>query len=222
MAARFTRTAGNSLTRSIVLFLFLALTTAGLSACPKKQRLPAPLPDVSIGYTSFTQPTSVAELMAGFVPERQKPAGEEMLAALDRAFSEILRSRTSRSYTHAPLLPRPDHPARPSRATALDYWISVGEAANVDYLIVPQIIQIHEREGSEIGVTRPAEILMDIYLVDVKNATLVARSNYEERQVGLMENLLTLPKFLGRGGVWVTAADLAKEGMFKAVQEFGL
>jgi hypothetical protein len=222
MTARSPRIAGKPLIRGIALLLFLALTITGLSACPKKQRLPAPLPDVSIGYTNFTQPTSVAELMAGFLPERQELAGEEMMAELDRAFSEILRSGTSRFYTHAPLLPRPASPVRPGRATAIDYWISVGEAASVDYLIVPQIIHFHEREGSEIGVTRPAEILMDIFLVDVKNATLVARSNYEERQVGLMENLLTLPKFLGRGGVWVTAVDLAKEGMLKAVQEFGL
>ena len=211
-----------SLSKRLLLSVCALFFACMLAACPKPQRLPAPLPDVSIGVTRFTQPTAIVELMAGYLPKNQERVSEETMAGLDRAFGDMLRARTSRNYTYAPLLPRPDSAKSPTRVTMLDYWVSVGREAGVDYLLVPQIVNMHERDGGEYGVVRPAEILMDIYLVDVRNATLTARCNYEEKQVGLTDNLLTLPKFMERGGIWVTAGELAQEGMLKAIREFGL
>ncbi len=208
--------------KRLVLLAFALFLACAFAGCAKPRQMPAPLPDVSIGLTQFTQPTIIAELLAGYLPEHQTKVSDEMLANLDRTFGETLRSKTTRNYTYAPLLPRPDSTKKPTRVTAIDYWVSVGRAAKVDYLLVPQIVNLRERDGGEYGAVSPAEILMDIYLVDVQNATLAARSNYEEKQVGLTDNLLTLPKFVDRGGKWASAVELAQEGMLKAIREFGL
>lgn len=210
-----------SVARALAILSCCALLLFSLTACPKKQRLPAALPDISIGVAKFTQPRIISELLAGYLPEPQGIASEQMLAGLDRAFADILSQETSRDTVYAPLVARGDT-SRASRATALDYWISVGRAANVDLLLVPQVIHIRERDGGEAGAVTSAEILMDIFLIDVQRGALAARCNYEEKQVSLSDNLLTLPKFLSRGGTWVTALELAQEGMHKAVQEFGL
>lgn len=211
-----------SSTARCLLLCITVLLLVGLTGCPKRQALPAPLPDVRIGVTKFTQPVIIAELMAGYLPDKQGIADEQMLAALDRAFLDSLAKQTQRGVVYAPLIAKPDTTQRSGRATALDYWVAVGQAANVDLLLVPQVIHIRERQGGQAGVSTSAEILMDIFLVDVRGATLAARSNYEEKQVGLTDNLLTLPKFIERGGAWVTALELAQEGMDKAIREFGL
>ena len=45
---------------------------------------------------------------------------------------------------------------------------------------------------------------------------------FEEKQLGLSENLLNMGSFLKRKGQWVTAEDLSVESMRKAVKDLGL
>ena len=79
-----------------------------------------------------------------------------------------------------------------------------------------------ERDGSAIGAAKPAKVVMDIYVVDVRNEALISRSHFDETQSALSSNLLEADKFFKRGGKWITAHDLAQEGMEKAVKELGL
>ena len=92
----------------------------------------------------------------------------------------------------------------------------------VDLLVVPQMLELRERAGGELGVEKPAKIVMDIFLVDVRNETLIGRSRFEETQTALTSNLLEADKFFKRGGKWISAAQLAREGMVKAVKELRL
>jgi hypothetical protein len=43
---------------------------------------------------------------------------------------------------------------------------------------------------------------------------------FEETQQPLSENVLDLPAFVKRGAKWVTAGELAREGVHKAVDRF--
>ena len=79
-----------------------------------------------------------------------------------------------------------------------------------------------ERDGGEAGVVKPAAIVMDMFLINVQSGTLLGRSHYDEIQAPLAANLLESGKFFSRGGKWVLATELAKEGMQKAVKELGL
>ena len=56
----------------------------------------------------------------------------------------------------------------------------------------------------------------------VDEGEVASRSVYDEQQVGLADNLLNMGTFIKRRGQWVTAEQLAAEGMRKAVKDIGL
>ena len=45
---------------------------------------------------------------------------------------------------------------------------------------------------------------------------------FQGKQVGLSDNLMNFDTFLKRGAKWLTAQELAMEGMQKMIKEFGL
>ncbi|MDR2604194.1 MAG: hypothetical protein LBC55_02435, partial [Desulfovibrio sp.] len=114
------------------------------------------------------------------------------------------------------------HAESGSPRAALRTWSAVGRCMGADLLVVPQIMEYRKRDGSPIGVVTPARVVSDIFIVDVRNETLISRSRFDETQSSLTGNLLDTDKFLKRGAHWITAAELAREGMEKAVKELGL
>ena len=209
-------------TRLSILFLLLAgLLFAG---CQKAQRGPAPLPQLKIGKAQFTQPTTTVDLMAGYIPEDQHKAGPEVLIQLDDAFASELQQNTKRSYTLVLTGTEGVDTAtyKPGQSPALLYWTELGKRNQVDLLVVPQVLDFVPREGGEFGVTKPAHVVIDFFLIDVREGTLVARYRFDEEQIGLAYNLLDINQFFSRGGKWLTATELSREGMRKAIKEFGL
>ncbi len=63
---------------------------------------------------------------------------------------------------------------------------------------------------------------VEFYLVNINDQNAINRSIFEEKQVGLVDNLLGVADFVRRKGQWVTAQDLAVDGMAKAVKDLGL
>lgn len=80
----------------------------------------------------------------------------------------------------------------------------------------------HQREGSKAGVTNAAHVRVEFFLLRVDEGEVASRSVYDEQQVGLADNLLNMGTFIKRRGQWVTAEQLAAEGMRKAVKDMGL
>lgn len=210
--------------RTTVLMLAV-VGLALLAGCQKAQRGPAPLPDLKVGVAGFTQPLTMADLLAGYIPDDQHKADATHLADLDRAFAEELKARTTRAFSYVrPSVSGVDasksHSA--SRPLALTYWVELGKKAGVDLLVVPHVVDYVEREGGDMGVTKAAKVMIDTYLIDIRDGSLVSRSHFDEQQVGLAENILDMQRFLSRGGKWLSATDLSREGMRKAIKEFGL
>ena len=50
----------------------------------------------------------------------------------------------------------------------------------------------------------------------------MSRSVFEEKQEGLVDNLMNVGTFFKRRGQWVTAEELTEDGMRKAVKDMGL
>ena len=65
-------------------------------------------------------------------------------------------------------------------------------------------------------------VTMDMYLVNINQERLISRYHFEETQESLTSNLLDLGKFVERSGKWLSARDLAAEGMRRGVKELGL
>jgi len=64
---------------------------------------------------------------------------------------------------------------------------------------------------------------MDFYAlrVDVEEPS-ISRFHFEETQESLSNNLLNVKKWFQRKGQWITAEQLAEEGMRQAITELGL
>jgi hypothetical protein len=176
-----------------------------------------------VGIAGFYQPASTSELLAGYVPEGASPVDSIILAQMDNDFAQILRASTDRKYVGIEKSYQCAKDTRSVRTdSAFDFWLTVGKCMDVDVIIVPQLQAWQERDGGELGAMRPAAVVMDFFLLDVKKQLLLARSRFDETQQALSANLLDIGKYITRGGKWISAEELAKEGITRAVRELGL
>lgn len=221
--------------RSLMFPLLSLLLCIGLWAC-QKSVAPHPLEHsaLTVGVAPFVQPLTRVDLLAGFIPDPQGRATPEQLAALDSMFEKKLRSRAVNfrflSRTGLPSVPVLDEQGRRS---ALATWLDYARRQKVNLLVLPMLLDWQERQGGDMGVTSPAAVSMDVFLLDTRDASaralpgggeipVVQRSHYAETQEALASNLLGIGEFFKRKGKWVTAEALCGEGMDKAVLELGL
>ena len=109
------------------------------------------------------------------------------------------------------------------RRNALVTWAERARRAGADMIVVPHIVMLQERVGGEAGAVSAAAVNEDFYLIDArKPEALLQRSHFAEEQQSLVNDLTQIGSFFRRGGKWVSALELAGEGMDKAVEEIGL
>ncbi len=208
--------------RHFLLVLCSLCLLAGCQKAPEQQRLI--MPDLVVAVAPFTQPTQTTELLSGFIPEDQQKISEQTLAQLD----DLFRGKLDRSKHPYVFLSDADirgDMARDARGrrSALVTWAERAREAGADMIIVPQIITLQERVGGKAGVVSAAAVNEDFYLIDARDpATLIMRTHFAEEQKPLASDLTKIGAFFRRGGSWITAQELAAEGMDKAVEEFGL
>jgi len=217
--------------RSISRFFAAALAVfllTPLVACQKRTPghfAPTIIPqEFRVGVAWFTQPTTTSELIAGQLPDGQGRINPGLLPDLDIMLARALSQESNRQYVTlaAPAsMPSILH-HESGTPQGLQTWLAIGKKADVDLLFVPQIIHWQERDGGEAGVATSASIKAEFYLIDIARTRLLKRSVFEEQQIGLSENLLTVGKFFKRKGRWVSATELTREGVSKAIKEFGL
>ncbi len=200
------------------------------AACTRKPQSTADVPRLisqsyKISVAPFTQPLSPSQMIAGQIPENQGKAPQDALLKLDMDLRQALAAKTRRQYVFLPA-PHPHEDMAVTHAAgqpeALDRWLAYGRKHKAQFLLVPQVINWHEREGSQAGVERSAHARVEFFLLNVKEGLIAGRSSFEEKQVGLVDNLLGVADFFKRKGQWVTAGQLAADGMDKAIKDLGL
>ncbi len=202
----------------------MGLLLIGLLGCQQPHKVQVPLPNITVGLTGAVQPMGTTDLLAGFIEEDRSLATPEALLTFDENMLRIVRESSTRQVDPIPAGPGVDPSARRAAGynSALEYWVSVGKQAGVELLIVPQILNWEERQGSAAGVVSSAAIDVNYYLINIKENSLIQRSHFEEKQLPLASNLLDIGTFLKRGGKWLTAQELADESVQKMIEEFGL
>ena len=80
------------------------------------------------------------------------------------------------------------------------------------------VFRFEERRGSAWSVERPAGVGFHAHLF--RRGNMIKIFEFNETQQTLLENILKLGVFLNRGGRWITAGELAKEGIDKAIELF--
>ncbi len=209
--------------------LFLVLCSMTLLMACKKDVVPAHstatlVPhEARVGLVPFTQPTHVGELLTGALPQKQGYIAKEDMLGLDRMLDTALFQK--QRYVVSLVLPASwGKVAFRGKAApaALAYWLQYGKEHKLDYLVVPQVITWHQRHGGRAGASESAHIRTEMYLLDIRKGRIYGRSIFEEKQVGLLEDISQVQTFFKRGGSWVTAQELTQEAILKGIQELGL
>ena len=178
-----------------------------------------------IAVAPFTQPRDISQLIMGQLPQPQALAARDVLIAQDRQLRDVLYTTTKRSYDFLPRTrPLPDlkrfHTSE--RPQALPLWVEYARKTSADILFIPQVLTWRDRQGSAAGVTEPAHVRLEFFLLNIKEGNIIGHSVYEVEQQGLTENLLNVGDFFKRQGKWATAEELAREAMIKAVKDLNL
>ena len=207
--------------------LSLLVLTGG---CNRKPASTADVPrslshQYKIAVAPFTQPRDISQLIMGQLPQPQALAARDVLVAQDRQLRDVLYTSTKRSYDFLPRTrPLPDlkrlHTSE--RPQALPLWVEYARKTSADILLIPQVLTWRDRQGSAAGVTEPAHVRLEFFLLNIKEGNIIGHSVYEVEQQGLTENLLNVGDFFKRQGTWVTAEELAREAMSKAVKDLNL
>ncbi len=95
---------------------------------------------------------------------------------------------------------------------------TLGQLVYADAVIFPRLLRYRERVGEELGVQSPASVAFVLDLWDVKRGDVAWSARFDETQRSLTENLLGLGEYLHRGVRWLTAEELAQDGVDKAVE----
>lgn len=207
--------------------LSLLVLTGG---CNRKPASTADVPrslshQYKIAVAPFTQPRDISQLIMGQLPQPQALAARDVLIAQDRQLRDVLYTTTKRSYDFLPRTrPLPDlkrfHTSE--RPQALPLWVEYARKTSADILFIPQVLTWWDRQGSAAGVTEPAHVRLEFFLLNIKEGNIIGHSVYEVEQQGLTENLLNVGDFFKRQSKWVTAEELAREAMIKAVKDLNL
>jgi hypothetical protein len=96
---------------------------------------------------------------------------------------------------------------------------TIGETVYADAVIAGRMLRFRERVGGDIGVKSPASVALVLDLVDVRRGDVVWSARFDETQKGLSENILSLGDIRERGIRWLTAEQLAQDGVRKVVQQ---
>ena len=211
----------------LCVLLSLLVLTGG---CNRKPASTADVPrslshQYKIAVAPFTQPRDISQLIMGQLPQPQALAARDVLIAQDRQLRDVLYTTTKRSYDFRPRTrPLPDlkrfHTSE--RPQALPLWVEYARKTSADILFIPQVLTWRDRQGSAAGVTEPAHVRLEFFLLNIKEGNIIGHSVYEVEQQGLTENLLNVGDFFKRQGKWVTAEELAREAMIKAVKDLNL
>lgn len=194
--------------------------------CGPRQVSGPDLDQTELAVAGFMKPCDSWQLLAGCLPESLEPMPEDVLQTMNDILDHELQNRNVTPYQGRSVVQQCEEivlfEAEDLDMSGLQYWTKIGQCVPADLLLVPQVFEWRERKGGEWGVEEPAKVVFDLYLVDVQQQKLLDRFRFEREQQSLSDNLLGLGRFIRRGGQWVTAEALAREGIQEGLEALGL
>jgi hypothetical protein len=104
-------------------------------------------------------------------------------------------------------------------AGQLDQALAIGKSLKVEAVMLWDIKRFHERDGREYAVQSPASVAFDYRLVHTESGQTLCAGSFDETQKSITDNILSWRNLANRGFKWITATDLAREGVTKALSE---
>ena len=95
-----------------------------------------------------------------------------------------------------------------------------GNEKEVDAILMGYLFQFKERVGTSYSVESPASVSFSLFLVRAADGQIVWRGVFEETQQALSENILKIGAFIKRKARWITAREMAVEGLEYLISTF--
>jgi len=96
----------------------------------------------------------------------------------------------------------------------------VGAELKADVIAVGYVYRYTERVGYDYSAERPASVAFEIRLLNVKDGSTIWRGVFDKTQKSLMENVFQASSFFKGGAKWLTASQLAKQGIDEIFKTF--
>ncbi len=96
----------------------------------------------------------------------------------------------------------------------------VGASVGADAVLAGKIYRFQERDGTGFSVNTPASVAFELDLVLVSDARVVWYGHFDETQQSLFEDLFQWNTFWKRKAMWITAEQLALEGLNSVFETF--
>jgi TolB-like protein len=93
----------------------------------------------------------------------------------------------------------------------------IGEMVYADAVLTGTVQRYRERIGDEWGAKSPASVAFVLNLVDVRRGDVIWTAQFDETQKPLSENIFAMGDIGQRGVRWLSADQLAQEGIKKAI-----
>jgi hypothetical protein len=93
----------------------------------------------------------------------------------------------------------------------------IGEMVYADAVLTSRVQRYRERVGDEWGAKSPASVAFVLDLVDVRRGDVIWSATFDETQKSLSENIFAFGAISERGVRWLSADQLAQDGVKKAV-----
>lgn len=189
-----------------------------------EEQIPVDLRVVAVA--PFSIPEYDWQLLSGQLPSEGPSVKEGYLGELDAILAgELSKVKKADVVPVSLILPcfsKVGEPSEHTRIGQAGFFAEVGRCVPADFVLVPQVTWFFEREGSTVGAIRPAKVVFDLFLIETRGGRIARQFHFEEEQQALADNLLNMKKFMERKGGWVTAGELAAEGIRKGLKELGL
>ena len=93
----------------------------------------------------------------------------------------------------------------------------IGEMVYADAVLTGRVQRYRERVGDEWGAKSPASVAFVLDLVDVRRGDVIWQATFDETQKSLSENIFAFGDISERGVRWLSADQLAQDGVKKAI-----
>jgi len=95
-----------------------------------------------------------------------------------------------------------------------------GAELKADVIVVGYVYRYTERVGYDFSAEHPASVAFEIHLLNVKDGSTIWRGVFDKTQKSLMEDVYQASSFFKGGGKWLTASQLAKQGIDEIFKTF--
>ncbi|MGL4722657.1 MAG: hypothetical protein ACRCV3_05130 [Desulfovibrionaceae bacterium] len=203
--------------RTIAIKSVLFLTLFLFSSCSAKKYTPEHDKNTRIAVAPYIHPTNIAELFSGILFPYATIPSQKDLIHLDTILRKTLQTKTP--FT---ILSIQERPSIQNKDNVLKQWLEIGAKANVDYIIVPYVLEWKAARQLQ-NKYIPNYIIMDYYLLSIKTKSLLARSRYFENQAISLDELRyrRVPN-----GIFyrtnVTRFALAEDSILMMIEDFNL